>query len=131
MMNAERWGKAAQSQVHAWSKPGTSHVLGRRLGGASQVHAWCMRHTSQVQARKGRSPALRCCRQDAPGVRLGRTIGLSDREGRNTLVSRTHARVVDYAERAESRAGSGAAGWGGSCAYRSEEHTSELQSRQY
>jgi hypothetical protein len=39
MQNAEWPGKAAQSQVHARYKPGTSHVLGRRLGGASQVHA--------------------------------------------------------------------------------------------
>src|ERR1017187_6177013 len=51
MKNAERWGKEAQSQVHAWSKPGTSHVLGRRLGGASQVHAWYMRGACDIQAR--------------------------------------------------------------------------------
>jgi hypothetical protein len=40
-----------QNQVHAWFKPGTSHVLGRGLGGASQVHAWYKPHPSHPGSR--------------------------------------------------------------------------------
>jgi len=50
MKNAEKASEAAQSQVHARYKPGTSQVIGRGLGGASQVHAWYMGGTCDIQA---------------------------------------------------------------------------------
>ena len=52
MMKDEMAGKATQSQVHGWYKPGESHVLGRELGGASQVHAWYMRHQSHLKTKE-------------------------------------------------------------------------------
>src|ERR1019366_2507957 len=48
--------KPHECRLKARYMRGTSHVLGRELGGASQVHAWYMRGTSHANAggRRGR-----------------------------------------------------------------------------
>ena len=52
MQNAERRGKADQSQVHARYEPGTSQVQARCMGGTCEVRGRYMGGTSQEAARR-------------------------------------------------------------------------------
>ena len=87
MQNAERRGKVTQSQVHAWYLGGTSHVLGRGLGGTSQVHARYLHDTCVEQATPREMQNAECRMQNGgwglslAAVPSGQLVALKRRSG--------------------------------------------------